>query len=129
MSEMKDRLGQLIEKAATTEDVAKLVAAEQVLIGYCFDGMKAAMIKRLAGEDTYAEMDHAGARRAVEVIGQICADLGEEDLFKGDVANVADLYVFASEITDLEAAAKSIGERVRRQQEIEKERRETEDDK
>ncbi len=115
MTELKDRLGQLIRKAATDQDKARLVAAEQILIGFYFDVLKVNMLKKFAGKDAFDELDFATAQRAVAAIRQACADLGEEDIFKGDINKPSDLYLFAREITDLGGTGKSMGERARRQ--------------
>ena len=96
---IKQGFDALFKDTDSAKDYAMLAAAEQIVIGFYYDMMKAMFKKRIMPKEKLELPDQEPMRRAVAEINQICAGQEKKYLFKGDIFNPKDLFDFASAIT------------------------------
>lgn len=97
--EYSGAIERLVSGSKDPKAAAKVIAAEQIVIGYYFDMLAAMSAARITGKKPEALPSQEPMRRAVIAINQACANQKVPYLFKGKPGNMKDMFAFAAGIT------------------------------
>lgn len=98
-STVRQKFLELVRDASGPKEQATLATAQQEVIAYYYDMMKAMVIRMATKAEKLEAPDPEPVRKAITEINRSCTNQKKPFLFKGNITQRTDLFKFASSMS------------------------------